>query len=117
MSDFRFAEPQWMNALWGVLVFALALIAFERRAGHKFAGFISSETVRLGIALPLHPAAERVYARRAREQSQQPDREPDETEEIRPQKPIDPDRATGRPQDGRSTPVSRTLSRQSPAES
>jgi TRAP transporter TAXI family solute receptor len=51
------------------------------------AGFISSETVRLGIALPLHPAAERVYARRAREKSE----EPDATEESRTQTPADPD--------------------------
>jgi hypothetical protein len=36
------------------------------------AGFISEETVRLGIALPLHPAAERVYARRARAKMEEP---------------------------------------------
>jgi TRAP-type uncharacterized transport system substrate-binding protein len=28
------------------------------------AGFVSSETARLGLALPLHPAAERFYAER-----------------------------------------------------
>ena len=31
MSEFRFAQPQWIHALWGVLVFVALLFWFDRR--------------------------------------------------------------------------------------
>ena len=34
MSEFRFAQPQWVHALWGVLAFVALLFWFDlRRAG------------------------------------------------------------------------------------
>lgn len=41
MSDFRFADPQFVHALWGVAVLALALIALERRAANQFRALVS----------------------------------------------------------------------------
>ena len=40
MSDFRFADPQFVHALWGVAVLALALIALERRAANHFRALV-----------------------------------------------------------------------------
>ena len=31
MSEFRFAEPQWVHALWGVLAFVALLFWFDLR--------------------------------------------------------------------------------------
>ena len=31
MSEFRFAQPQWLHALWGVLAFVALLFWFELR--------------------------------------------------------------------------------------
>jgi len=55
------------------------------------AGFISKETARLGIALPLHPAAEEVYARRARGKTQEPEQKPGTLDESHPKTPAERD--------------------------
>ena len=73
------------------------------------AGFISSETARLGIALPLHPAAERFYARREREESRPPDAEaPEEGAEVPPDaEPAGAALYSSEPEPRRSEEVSR----------
>lgn len=40
MSDLQFAEPQWIHALWPVLVAVVALFALESRGGRALARFV-----------------------------------------------------------------------------
>ena len=60
MSDFRFAEPQFIHALWGVAVLALALIALERRAGNQFRALVSDV---LQAQLVVGPSSGQRYTR------------------------------------------------------
>ncbi len=62
MSDFRFADPQWAHALWGVAVFAAALFALERRAGRRFEGLVA---VALQARLVEGPSPGQRHARNA----------------------------------------------------
>jgi len=41
VSEFRFADPQWANALWGVLVFVVLLFWLERRGGGALERLVS----------------------------------------------------------------------------
>ena len=41
MSDFRFAEPQWVHALWAVLLLTVLLIALEVRSNRSLDRFLS----------------------------------------------------------------------------
>ena len=40
MSDFRFAEPQWVHAIWGVLLLVGALVLLELRSGRSLDAFV-----------------------------------------------------------------------------
>ncbi|MCP5040303.1 MAG: VWA domain-containing protein, partial [bacterium] len=60
MSDFRFAEPEWIHLLWGVAVLAGLLVSFERRAGKRFAELVSDA---LQARLVVGPSAGQRYAR------------------------------------------------------
>lgn len=60
MSDFRFAEPAWIAALWGVLALALLLIFLERRAGNQFKALVSDL---LQARLVVGPSPGQRYAR------------------------------------------------------
>lgn len=60
MSDFRFAEPEWAHALWVIAIFAIALVALERRAGKQFKSLVS-ET--LQSRLVTGPSAGQRFAR------------------------------------------------------
>ncbi len=62
MSDFRFAEPAWIHALWGVLALALVLILLERRAGGQFKALVSDL---MRAQLVVGPTAGQRYARHA----------------------------------------------------
>lgn len=41
VTDFVFAEPRWLHALWIVLAAAVVFVLLERRAGRKFEGLVS----------------------------------------------------------------------------
>jgi Ca-activated chloride channel family protein len=62
MSDFRFADPQFVHALWGVAALAMVLIALERRAGSQFRALVSDA---LKAQLVVGPTAGQRYARHA----------------------------------------------------
>ena len=52
MSEFRFAEPEWAYALWGVLTFVLLLFWLERRGGSALGRFVSESLQLRLVARP-----------------------------------------------------------------
>lgn len=52
MSEFRFAEPQWVHALWGVFAFAVALFFLERRAASRFDALVAAPLQRRLVVGP-----------------------------------------------------------------
>jgi len=62
VSDFRFADPQWAHALWGVALFALSLYFLERRAARRFEGMVATT---LQARLVEGPSAGQRHARNA----------------------------------------------------
>ena len=62
MSDFQFAEPLWVHALWGVLLLGITLVFLERRAMNQLQGLVSTL---LQQRLVTGPSAGQRYARHA----------------------------------------------------
>jgi len=62
MSDFRFAEPEWIQLLWGVLLLGVGLVFSERRAGSQLQQLVSTL---LQQRLVSGPSAGQRYARQA----------------------------------------------------
>jgi Ca-activated chloride channel family protein len=52
VSEFRFAEPQWAHALWGLLAFVLLLFWLERRGGSALGRLVSGPLQSRLVARP-----------------------------------------------------------------